>query len=204
MIPFIWIFEKILRPIIEFISIPFIWLWEKILEPLISLIAIPLAWFFNVVLAPVFKFLFSYVLKPIFLALVAAIAGSIMIFPIVAIGSVLSKSIKDTFASKYTNDVVFSYGVGIGFLLFDIVCVYSIFHMGYSTIRPSLVIFLSIILSIVFLFRFFILEKKTTIVKIVFRNKISNYWKTSKLQFATQVCLLPIVIVLSLFFPREE
>ena len=202
-LPFIWIYEYILYPFLSFILFPFIWLYNNIIFPLLSYIY---ALFVLLIqkIAIFLNFIVPY-LKTIFFITVLSILGICNSLLFWTIGGVMIKTIADTFRARLNTITVFSYGIGLGFILFDIIFNFIVASITASPyINPSPIFVLFIILSSIFLTRFILSDKEIADYMLPYKQKAFIYIEKSTLDIAVSVFLIPVIPLFYMAVSEEE
>lgn len=202
-IPFAWLYTHLIFPIFKFIAIPFVWIYKAIILPIVSWIIKPFGWLFNwlweSILLPLLPFF-----KPILIIVTAVVFGLFVCLPFILIGEVFQKIFRDTFIKLPSPGNIFCYGVGLGFFYFEMFCNYYLFTHGISNLHYSISALLPILFGFVFLLRYWLITEVEDLTPLTYRDSIIHYWKTSKMEFAVQFCLLPIGIAFSYFYGNSE
>ena len=202
-VPITWLWAHLIEPILKFIAIPFIWLWKTLIYPILSFVTGPFAWLWKSVVLPILIFL-----KPLFklLLILAAVIlfGLLALFPFILVGKVFLKVLRDTFVESPTPGNVFCYGVGLGFFYFELLCGYILFARGLSITHPSIAALLPLLFGYGFLLRYWFLTEENNTDPLTYKESIAHYWKTSKMEFTTQLCLAPIGVALAVIYGHDE
>lgn len=202
-VPFIWLWAHLIEPILKFIGIPFIWLWKTLIYPILSFVSKPFAWLLKSVVLPILIFLKPF-LKLLLLLAAVVLFGLLALFPFILVGKVFLKVIRDTFVEQPNPGNIFCYGVGLGFFYFELLCGYILFARGLSITHPSIAALLPLLFGYGFLLRYWFLTEEKDMDPLTYKESIAHYWKSSKMEFTTQLCLAPIGVVLAVIYGHDE
>lgn len=195
-IPFIWIFEHILMPVLQFLAIPFVWLWENFLREILLFLAIPFVWLWKVILQPLTGILFKFILKPILFLVLGTATALVCLFPFGAIGVVTLETVRNSFRGSLDSHGLFAQGVTAGFLLLDAAVLASLNGLGVLHMVPPLSLAIPVALQLVVLLRL-LASNKSMVAETspVFQQKLVAYWSSSQLELIATCVMIPLSLL---------
>ena len=223
--PFMWIWDNFLKIIFEYIMIPFKWFWSTVLEPLFYYMSLLFKWFWSTVLEPLFYymslffvwlwqsiikplllFIWKY-LKPFLFGLVILFVCSFIALPFALIGRVVISSIKLAIQVPITPSGAFAQGVGLGFITFDILLMYSLGIFDVVVSYPSITVLAALLVPAIFLVRSIYKLNRWSKLRwndIRYNKMLFVYWKAAKLDLVCTVVAIPLIVIGSIFFAPED
>lgn len=193
-IPFIWIFEHIVAPVLRWLAIPFIWLWENFLREILLFLAPPFVWLWNVILQPLAEILSKFILKPILFLILGILAALVVLFPFGVIGMVTLETVRNSFRGSFDSHGLFAQGVTAGFLLLDATVLASLNGLDVLHTTPPLSLAIPVALQLIVLLRLLLPDEKRAIVEAspAFRQKLVAYWSSSRLDLIATCLMIPL------------
>ena len=193
-IPFIWIFEHIVVPVLSFLATPFVWLWENFLREIILFLAIPFIWLWKVILQPLTGALFKFILKPILFLILGIGVALVCLFPVGVIGVVMLETVRNSFRGSLNSDGLFAHGVTAGFLLLDAVVLAFLNGLGILHTAPPLSFAIPVALQLIVLLRLLVPNERTSLAEAnpVFQQKLETYWSSSQLELVSTCLIIPL------------
>jgi hypothetical protein len=193
-IPFIWIFQHIVMPLLRLLAIPFVWLWENLLREVILFLAIPFVWLWKVILQPLFGILSKFILRPILFLILGTAIAFIALFPFGVIGVVALESMRNSFRGSLGLHGLFAHGVTAGFLLLDASVLAYLNGLGVLHMAPPLSLAIPVALQLAVFLRLLSPKERVAVVEAspVFQEKLETYWSSSKLELITTCVMIPV------------
>lgn len=193
-IPFIWLFEHIVAPVLRWLAIPFIWLWENFLREILLFLAPPFVWLWKVILQPLAGILFKFLLKPILFLVLGTVAALVFLFPFGAIGIVALESVRNSLRGSLDSHGLFAQGVTAGFLLLDAAVLAYLNGLDLLHTAPPLSLVIPVALQMIVLLRLLLPDEKRAVAEAspVFRQKLVAYWNSSQLEVIATCVMIPV------------
>lgn len=199
-IPFIWIFEHIVVPVLRWLAIPFVWLWENLLREILLFLAIPFIWLWKVLLQPLAELLFKFMLKPILFLILGTVAALVFLFPFAVIGIVALESVHNSWRGPLNSKGLFAQGVTAGFLLLDAALLATLNGLEILHTPPPLSLAIPVALQLIVLLRLLSSKdsKDAAEASPAFQQKLETYWSSSKLEMVSTCVLIPLSLLVSI------
>lgn len=204
-IPFIWIWENALRPVLSFLGTPFVWLWDNAIGPLLTLLGVPLQWLWANLLAPVLDFVFFVLLKwvaIVLLILAAAIIGTLLsLGAFGAVWRVFEESFINAAYNDFSEQTAFACGVGTGLFLFEVLLAFLLYGFAGIVFFPAISHFLLLLMPLVFLLRLAFSRSHTFMPQPTtpYLLACKRYWATSRLEIFVAAAVVPVGLLISIF-----
>jgi hypothetical protein len=205
-IPFIWIFQNIVAPVLRFLAIPFVWLWENFLREILLFLAIPFVWLWKVILQPFAGMLFKFILKPILFLIMGTAAALVCLLPFGIIGVVALETVRNSFRGSLDPPGLFAQGVAAGFLLLDVAVLASLNGLGVLHVAPPLSLAVPVALQLIVLLRLLAPNEKAAVAEVspVFQQKLVAYWKSSQLELIANCVMIPLGLLLAVLASEDS
>ncbi|HWN42266.1 MAG TPA: hypothetical protein VNW71_08590 [Thermoanaerobaculia bacterium] len=193
-IPFIWIFQHIVMPVLRLLAIPFVWLWENFLREILLFLAIPFVWLWKAILQPLTGILFKFILKPILFLILGTGAALVCLFPFGVIGVVALESVRNSFRGSLDSRGLFAQGVTAGFLLLDAAVLASLNGLGVLHMVPPLSLSIPVALQLIVFLRLLAPNERVAVAEAspIFQQKLVAYWNSSQLELIATCVMIPL------------
>lgn len=193
-LPFIWLFEHIVAPVLRWLAIPFIWLWENFLREILLFLAPPFVWLWEVLLQPLTEILLKFILKPILFMVLGTAAALVGLFPFGVIGIVAIETVRNAVRGSLNSHGLFAQGVTAGFLLFDAAVLASLNALDVLHTTPPLSLTIPVALQLIVLLRLLVSNEKKASVEAspAFQQKLATYWTSSQLELISTCVMIPL------------
>lgn len=222
LIPFTWFFKSVIYPVITFfydlISPIFIWFYKTVIHPITSFLCdmlSPIYGFFvsiclfiaKYVLSPlltVLMLLFEYIVYPILVSMYYIIYCFIFTIPLYAIGAVFKNSMLDSLRMYPSQSTVFCYGVGMGFMLFDLTANCILSSYGYSSSACLIVFLISFALGCTYISLLLYSKNRASHVELNAKYTLGVYIKRARLDIIVSMLLIPVGILVAIFMTSDD
>lgn len=196
-IPFIWLFQHIVQPMLRFLAIPFVWLFEHVVLPVLRFLAIPFVWLWKMILQPLTGILFKFIVKPILFLLLGSAAALVCLFPFGVIGVVALESFGNSFRGVLDSNGLFAQGVTAGFLVLDATVLAALNGLGVLHMAPPLSLAIPVALQLIVFMRLLAPNNRVAVVEArpVFRQKLLTYWSSSRLELIATCVMIPLSLL---------
>ncbi len=196
-IPFIWLWEHIVAPVLRWLATPFIWLWENFLREILLVLAIPFVWLWKVVLQPIAGILFKFILKPILFVILGAAAALVCLFPFGVIGIVALETVRNSVRGSLDSRGLFAQGVTAGFLLLDAAVLATLNGLDVLHTAPPLSLAIPVALQLIVFLRLLASKERMAGAEAspIFQQKLVAYWSSSQLELISTCVLIPLSLL---------
>jgi hypothetical protein len=193
-IPFIWIFQHLVVPVLRFLAIPFVWLWEHFLREVLLFLAIPFTWLWRVILQPLTGILVKFIFKPVLFLVLGIAAALVCLFPFGVIGVVTLEAMRNSFRGSLDSHGLFAQGVTGGFLLLDAAMLALLNGLGILHMAPPLSLAIPVVLQLLVFLRLLVAKEKQAAAEAtpIFQEKLAVYWESSNLELIATCVMIPI------------
>jgi len=193
-IPFIWIFQHLVMPVLRFLAIPFVWLWENFLREILLFLAIPFVWLWRVILQPIAGILFKFILKPVLFLMLGTATMLVCLFPFGVIGVITLETVRNAFRGSLDSHGLFAQGVTTGFLLLDAAVLASLNGLGVLHMAPPLSFAIPVALQLIVFLRLLAPNERVAVAEAspAFQQKLAIYWESSHLELIATCVMIPI------------
>lgn len=200
LIPFTWIFQHIVMPVLRFLAVPFVWLWENFLREVLLFLAIPFVWLWKVILQPLGGILFKFILKPILFLVLGTAAALVCLFPFGVVGVVALETVRNSFRGSLNSHGLFAQGVAAGFLLLDAAVLASLNGLGVLHTAPPLSLAIPVALQLIVFLRLLAPNERVAVAEAspVFQQKLVAYWNSSQLELFATCVMIPLGLLAAL------
>jgi hypothetical protein len=199
-IPFIWLFENVVVPVLRWLAIPFIWLWESFLREIILFFAPPFVWLWEVLLQPVTELLLKFVLRPIVFLLAGTAAALVCLFPFGVIGIVAIETVRTSLRGPLDSHGLFAQGVTAGFLLLDAAVLACLNGLDVLHTAPPLSLAIPVALQLIVFLRLLASKERMADAEVspAFQQKLVSYWSSSQLELISTCVMIPLGLLAAL------
>lgn len=196
-IPFIWLFEHLVVPVLQWLAIPFIWLWENLLREILLFLAPPFVWLWEVLLQPLAAIFSKFVLKPILFLILGIAVALFGLFPFAVIGIVALDTVRNSLHGSLNSDGLFSQGVTAGFLLLDAAILASLSGLDVLQTAPPLSLTIPVALQLILFLRLLTSSEAKAVSETspAFQQKLATYWNSSQLELISTCVMIPLSLL---------
>ena len=204
-IPIRWIAEHVLEPVLRFLAIPFVWLWENGLRDLLVFLGTPFVWLWTNLIHPVLGFAFRFLVKPLLLFALGIVASLVALLPFGVVGAIAIESLRGAVRSPMNAVGLFAHGIAIGFLLFDATLLASLASFDLIQPMPPLSLIIPLAPQVIVFFRLLVPARLAEEVDCPgFRDKLTSYWRTSRLDLLATCVIVPLGVLAMLFYGDDS